>query len=78
MRDAQEKKARARRLAEQDQGSGTSPAPAGPCAACTRSGGMCGFCKRRQELACEKYSAELLRLREELLVWRSQEGTCGW
>ena len=38
--------------AKHDQVSATSPAPAGPCAACTKSSGMCGLCKRRQELAC--------------------------
>ena len=51
-REAREKAARARRLAAQDQGSKARPAQAGPCAACARQGGICGFCRERQRLAC--------------------------
>ena len=51
-REAKEQAARARRLAAQDQGSRARPARAGPCAACARQGGICGFCRERQRLAC--------------------------
>ena len=51
-REAREKAARARRLAARDQGSKARPAQAGPCAACARQGGVCGFCRERQRLAC--------------------------
>ena len=51
-RDAREKAAWARRLAEQDQGSGARPAQAGPYATCARQGSLCGFCRERRRLAC--------------------------
>ena len=50
-REARGKAARARKLAAQDQGSKTGPTQAGPCAACDRQGGICGFCRERQRLA---------------------------
>ena len=51
-REAREKAASARKRAAQDQGNKTGPTQAGPCAACARQGGICGFCKERQRLAC--------------------------
>ena len=51
-REAKERAARAQRLAAQDQGGRARPAQAGPCAACARQGGICGFCRERQRLAC--------------------------
>ena len=51
-REAKERAARVQRLAAQDQGSRARPAQTGPCAACARQGGICGFCKERQRLAC--------------------------
>ena len=51
-REAKEQAARVQRLAAQDQGSKARPAQAGPCAACARQGGICGFCRERQRLAC--------------------------
>ena len=41
-----------KKRAAQDQGNKTGPTQAGPCAACARQGGICGFCKERQRLAC--------------------------
>jgi hypothetical protein len=51
-REAREKAASARKRAARDQGNKTGPIRAGPCAACARQGGVCGFCKKRQRLAC--------------------------
>ena len=51
-REVREKAARAQKLAAQDQGNKTGPTQAGPCAACARQGGICGFCRERQRLAC--------------------------
>jgi hypothetical protein len=51
-REAKEQAARVQRLAAQDQGGRARPAQAGPCAACARQGGICGFCRERQRLAC--------------------------
>ena len=52
--EARGKAARARRRAEQDQGSKARPAQAGPgpCAACARQGSICGLCRERKRLAC--------------------------
>ena len=50
--EAQEKAASARKRAARDQGNKTGPIRAGPCVACARQGGVCGFCKKRQRLAC--------------------------
>ena len=51
-REAREKVASARKRAAQDHSNKTGPTQAGPCAACVRQGGICGFCKKRQRLAC--------------------------
>ena len=51
-REVREKAASARKRAAQDQGNKTGLTQAGPCAACARQGGICGFCRERRRLAC--------------------------